>query len=110
MPRRHPFVQGIPLDTFSLTVRLRCNLPLAAFLRLPIQLERSQVGDAHDGEADGFEAVIYFAEAKGLFERVFWGLGRAREGKRFMGGTYGHGKYALHAVPLSVPGSNSRSG
>lgn len=71
MPGRHPFIQGIPLDTFPLTVRLRRDLPLPAFLRLPVQLERRQIGDAHDGEADGFEAVICFAEAKGLFESIF---------------------------------------
>ena len=64
MPGRHPFVQGIPPDTFPPTVRLRRDLPLAAFLRFPVQLERGQIGDAHDGEADGLEAVIYFCGDK----------------------------------------------
>lgn len=60
MPGRHPFVQGIPLDAFPLTVRLGRHLPFPAFLGFPIQFERRQVGDAHDGEADGFKAVVCF--------------------------------------------------
>lgn len=48
MPRRHPFIQWIPLDTFPLAVRLRRDLPLSAFLGFLVQLERRQVRDAHD--------------------------------------------------------------
>lgn len=73
MPGRHPFIQGIPLDAFPLTVRLRRDLPLPAFLRLPIQLESRQIGDIHDGEPDRFKAVICFAEWKGLFECLLEG-------------------------------------
>ena len=60
MPGRHPFVQGIPPDAFPPTVRLGRDLPLAALLRFPVQLEGGQIGDAHDGEANGFEAVVCF--------------------------------------------------
>lgn len=60
MPGRHPFIQGLPLDAFPLTVRPGRHLPFPASLRLPVQFEGRQVGDAHDGEADGFEAVIWF--------------------------------------------------